>query len=41
MMELTEDLYKTVAQEVLGTTKITYQDEEIEFRSAVGKNDNA
>ena len=33
MMDLTEDLIKTVAQEVLGTTTITYQGEEIDLGS--------
>ncbi len=31
MMNLTEDLISTVAQEVLGTTKITYQGEEVDL----------
>lgn len=31
MMNLTEDLISTVAQEVLGTTKLTYQGEEIDL----------
>lgn len=31
MMKLTEDMISTVAQEVLGTTKITYQGEEIDL----------
>jgi lysyl-tRNA synthetase class 2 len=31
MMQLVEDLFRTVAQRVLGTTKITYQDHEIDF----------
>lgn len=33
MMDLTEDLIKNVAQEVLGTTTITYQGEEIDLGS--------
>jgi len=31
MMNLTEDLISTVAQEVLGTTKVTYQGEEVDL----------
>ena len=31
MMDLSEDLYRTVAQEVLGTTKITYNGTEIDL----------
>ncbi|MGE4283296.1 MAG: lysine--tRNA ligase [Clostridia bacterium] len=31
MMELTEQMISTVAQEVLGTTKLVYQDEEIDL----------
>lgn len=31
MMALTEDLIRTVTQEVLGTTKVTYQEEEIDL----------
>ncbi len=31
MMDLTEDMIKTVAQNVLGTTKITYQGQEVEL----------
>lgn len=34
MMKLTEDMISTVAQEVLGTTKITYQGEEIDLSPA-------
>lgn len=41
MMELTEDLIKTVAQEVLGTTKITYQDEEIDLGQPWARMTNA
>lgn len=33
MMNLTEDMIRTVAQEVLGTTSITYQGEEIDLGS--------
>ncbi len=40
LMDLVEDMYKTIAQNVCGTTDITYQGTKTQPGSALGKNDD-